>query len=597
MSVERVLPSWHSITRGYTAGRGRTTWLMLIHFVVKEAAARFFPLFIAGAVAVAEIELKRESGVATDAAWWLTMMPWWGTIAMLTGVQIALLLWNIPGHVWYVRALSEICRGHGRELRLRVCRHLQRLSLLYHGRQSTGKIHSKIVRDIDAIESTPIDVVQPLLQAILIVIVTIAAIAISAPITAPVFLLLAPLAWAVHVRFRRRMDETARGYRETTERLSSRMQDMLQMIPVTRAHGLEEEELERAEGRIEDVRREAGRFDVVTASFAASSWSIVTIFNALFLAVMVVFSVQGLISIAEVVLFQGMFGQLTFAVMMVMGVAPRLVRLRDSCASVNELLQEPDLEANEHRTGVSSVDGAIVLSDVSFSYPGGGAPAVSDVSLIVGEGESLAIVGPSGGGKSTLLSLVLGFLRPTKGSILLDGASMSTLDMRTYRRRVAVVTQTSVFFSGTIRENLTFGTGTDDEAVERALDLANAAGFIREMPEGLETRIGEAGRSLSGGQMQRLALARALVRDPRVLLLDEPTSSLDAEADLLFREALKRVMPGRTVLMVSHSLLTARTMPRIIVLERGRIAGDGTHDQLMHGDSFYSRTHRRLEAV
>lgn len=571
---------------------------MLTHFTIKEAAARFFPLFLAGAVAVAEIELKRKADIPSEATGLLTVLPWWGTIAVLTGVQVALLIWNIPGHIFYVKYLSRISRGYGRELRVRVCRRLQQLSLLYHGRNSTGKIHSKVVRDIDTIEATPIDVVQPLIQAVMIVFVTVGAVAISAPITAPVFLLLAPLAWFVHVKFRRRMDETARGYRETTERLSSRMQDMLQMIPITRAHGLEEAELERAESRIEDVRREAGRFDIVTASFQASSWSIVTIFNAIFLAVMVVFAVEGLITIAEVVLFQGMFGQLTFAVMMVMGVAPRLVRLRDSFASVNELLDEPDLETNHGRASVEHVEGAVELRGVSFAYPGGEARAIDGVDLRVNAGESVAIVGPSGGGKSTLLALVLGFLRPTEGELILDGKPMPELDMRTYRKQVAVVTQTSVFFSGTIRENLSFGAGHDDEdRIAEALRLANAAEFLDDMPDGLETRIGEHGRSLSGGQMQRLALARALVRDPHVLLLDEPTSSLDAEADLLFREALKQVMPNRTVLMVSHSLMTARTMPRIIVLERGKITADGSHERLLKFDSFYSRTHRRLEAV
>lgn len=574
--------TWRRILSGYFRGRAHDGWWTVVYFMSKEAAARFLPFSLALSVALLETQ---------DPEW-----KW--KLAVIIGAQILFLLWNIPGHVLYIRHLSRACRDHGVALRMEVCRHLQQLSLIQHGRQSSGKIHSKIIRDIDNIESFPIQLAQPILGAIATAAVAGATIAYQAPIVAPVFLLLTPLAWGVHIVFKKKMERSATAYRETTERLSSRIEDMLDMIPVTRAHGLEDAELATATERIGDVRREAGRFDLVTAAFSATSWSTITIFNSLFLAAMIAFGFQGWLSVAEVVLFSTLFGHLTFAAMMVLGIVPQLVRLRDSYSSVLDLLATPDLE----RAGGSPVErvaGSVVLDRVTYTYPAASQPALENICLDVREGETIAIVGPSGGGKSTLLSAVLGFIAPEHGSVVLDGTNAQQLDMRSWRRQIAVVTQSSMFFSGTVRENIAHGLAagdgrTADQRLAHALQLAGADGFVGELKEGLETRMGEDGRTFSGGQLQRLALARALVRDPRVLVLDEPTSALDAEAELAFREALERARVGRTVLLVSHSLLNARSADRIAVVERGTITALGTHDELLQSDNFYSRTYRKL---
>ncbi|MEM1330642.1 MAG: ABC transporter ATP-binding protein [Planctomycetota bacterium] len=572
-------PGWWTILRRYGHGRGRDVWGMSIHFLLKEAAARLIPVYVFLSVGL----LERGD-------------PDWAVkLALFTAVQTALLLWNIPGHVLHAKHLSRMCRGYGQDLRFEVCRQLQQMSVLYHGREGTGKFHSKLVRDIDSIESIPMNVAQPVLQTFPIVLVTVVSIAIQAPLVAPVFLLLLPLIFLISRTFRRKLQESATAYRETTERLSGRLQDMLVMIPVTRAHGLEEEELKRAGDRIEDVRREAGKFDVTSALFNASSWSLITMFNIFFLAAMVAFAAKGLITIADVVLFQGLFGQMTMGVMVALGVVPQVVRLRDSFASVEEVLSAPDIEENRGGAVVERPEGAIELRDVRFSYPGSTQAALDGIDLRIAPGEAVAIVGPSGGGKSTLLSVVLGFLRPEHGAVLLDGRDMGDLDMRTWRRSAAVVTQSSVFFSGTIRENIAHGLDhRHDAEIRTALELAGASEFIDLMDDGVETRIGTGGRSLSGGQMQRLALARALLRDPRVLVLDEPTSALDAESEVAFRRALRNVLPGRTVIMVSHGLMNARSFPRVLVVERGRITADGPPSELERGENFYARTVREL---
>jgi ATP-binding cassette subfamily B protein len=256
------------------------------------------------------------------------------------------------------------------------------------------------------------------------------------------------------------------------------------------------------------------------------------------------------------------------------------------------VLEEPDVEINEGRRRVSSVTGRIELDRVSHRYPESAADAIRDVSLTISAGETVAFVGSSGSGKSTMLNLVLGFVRPTSGRILLDGQDTRELDLRSVRRHVSVVPQESVLFEGTIRDNVAYGLDdADDERVRAALRDANALQFVDDLPDGWHTVVGERGARLSGGQRQRIAIARALVRDPRILLLDEATSALDPESEQLVKQALDRLMAGRTTLVVAHRLSTVRSADRIVVLERGRVVEQGSHDALLAQGGRYAELH------
>ncbi|MFD6427039.1 ABC transporter ATP-binding protein, partial [Streptomyces sp. NPDC060198] len=188
-----------------------------------------------------------------------------------------------------------------------------------------------------------------------------------------------------------------------------------------------------------------------------------------------------------------------------------------------------------------------------------------------------------------VLNLLIGFIRPTSGRILLDGRDMASLDLRTYRRFLSVVPQESILFEGTVEENVTYGLGdTDEHTVRQALRDANALEFVQSLPDGIHTVVGERGARLSGGQKQRLAIARALIRDPKVLILDEATSALDTRSEALVQEALARLVRGRTVFVVAHRLSTIRAADRIVAMEDGKVAESGTHEELMRLGGVYA---------
>lgn len=507
-----------------------------------------------------------------------------------TGVLLALQLQNVPTHYLYVRIISSSIRRVEKRVRSALFRQMQHLSMSFYAGASGGALQTKALRDAEVLEQLARQIFQDVPGIFLTVLSVVIVTAIKAPWFLAWFAIAVPLAVGLVAAARHRMTSDNVAFRESVEDLSSSVADMIRMIPVARAHGVESTSLARIETQLSEVQSAGLRLDASNGLFSGTAWVVFQVFNSicLVLAGWAAYTHRFGITVGDIVLFTGYFAVLAMSGQGLLNQLPLIGKGLESVRSIREILESPDLERNEGKKRVNAVAGSLELDHVSYLY-GAGDAGVHDLHLSIEAGEAVAFVGPSGAGKTTLLNLLLGFLRPTSGRILLDGTDMATLDLRTYRRFVATVPQETLLFNGTLRDNILYGLDDVDELrFEEALQTAHITDFLDEMPEGLATRLGEHGARLSGGQRQRIAIARALVRQPKLLLLDEATSALDPASERQVRAALSALMTGRTSLVVTHRLSTVTSADRIVVLDRGAIVQVGTHAELIGVDGLYA---------
>ncbi|MER6205529.1 ABC transporter ATP-binding protein [Streptomyces sp. NPDC001642] len=511
-----------------------------------------------------------------------------------TGIILFILLINYPLHVLYVRLLYGSVRRMGTDLRSALCTRMQQLSIGYHSRVSAAVLQAKVVRDVETVEQMVQQTAETGLGAITVLTGGLVIIGFRTPEFVPVFIVVVPVAALLVSRLRARLRTHNEHFRHEVETLSSRVTEMTRLIPVTRAHGLEGKALRRMDGTLSRLLTSGMRLDLLNGRFGSLAWVVLNVVGVLVLAGAALVSYYGVwgVTAGDVVMLSAFLTTLTNSTTTLTSLAPVITKGLESVRSVGEVLQAPELEDNEGRTEVTEVRGAVTFQHVGLSYDEELRPAVHDFTLTVEPGETIALVGASGAGKSTVLNLVIGFIRPTTGRLLLDGTDMNTLDLRTYRRFVSVVPQESILFDGTIHDNVAYGMDdADEEAVRAALRDANALEFVEKLPRGVETLVGERGARLSGGQRQRLAIARALIRDPKVLILDEATSALDTRSEALVQQALGRLLRGRTTFVVAHRLSTVRSADRIVVMGDGEILEVGTHEELLRRGGAYTALH------
>ncbi|MFD9332617.1 ABC transporter ATP-binding protein [Streptomyces sp. NPDC060065] len=516
-----------------------------------------------------------------------------GRVWLSAGVILLILLVNIPLHLLYVRLLYGSVRRMGTDLRSALCTRMQQLSIGYHSRVSAGVLQAKVIRDVETVEQGVQQTAETGLGAITVLAGGLVIIGIRTPEFLPVFLCVVPVAALLVARLRTRLRSQNEHFRHEVEHLSTRVTEMTRLISVTRAHGLEGKALRRMDGTLRQVLRSGLRLDLLNGRFASLAWVFLNVVGVLFLTGAALVSYYGYwgVTPGDVVMLSAFLTTLTNSTTTLAALAPVITKGLESVRSIGEVLQAPELEDNEGKAEVTSLRGAVTFEGVGHAYDEN-RPAVRDFSLSVSPGETIALVGASGAGKSTVLNLVIGFIRPTSGRLLLDGTDMSTLDLRTYRRFVSVVPQESILFDGTVRENVAYGMDdAGDAAVREALRDANALEFVDRLPQGLDTVVGEHGARLSGGQRQRLAIARALIRDPRVLILDEATSALDTRSEALVQQALARLLHGRTTFVVAHRLSTIRGADRIVVMGDGAIQELGAHEELLRRGGAYTALH------
>lgn len=497
-------------------------------------------------------------------------------------IMVALVVLNVPMNYLYTRYKSLATRYAETGLRKALVRKLQQLSISYHKETQSGRLQSKIMRDVEAVETLSTQMFLSILNIALNIGVALFVTVSKSLIVFLFFLLTTPLAAATMVFFRNIMKKRNTEFRKEMEETSARVMEMVELIPVTRAHALEEEEVTKMSGQLFAVAEKGYKLDVIQALFGSVGWAIFQIFQVVCLGFTGFLALKGSVGPGDITLYQSYFATIVSQVSSLMSLIPVIAKGVESVNSIGEVLLEEDIECNDGKEALKSVEGEFDFKNVRFAYNNTDKPVLHELNLHVDKGETIALVGESGAGKSTILNLVIGFNFASDGVVTIDGHDMRDIDLRTYRKHLAVVPQTSILFSGTIRDNIAYGIDDfDEETLNKVVDAANLRDLIDSLPDGLDTVVGEHGGKLSGGQRQRVSIARALMRNPEVIVLDEATSALDSISEKLIQEALNNLTKDRTTFIVAHRLSTIKGADRIAVIADGHCVEYGTYDELM----------------
>lgn len=504
------------------------------------------------------------------------------TIWLNAAFMIVMVLQNILTNYIHTWLYAKTIRNVEKDLRSALVRKLQQLSIAYHKEMESGRLQSKIMRDVEQVETLSSQIFITMLSILLNVVVALGIVLTKDRIVFAFFGATVPLAVLIMAFFRGRIKRYNSDFRQEMEETSVQVMEMVEMIPVTRAHALEKKETSRMQTQLKQVATKGLQLDMVQTYFSSISWVTFQVFQVLCLGFTGCLAVRGKITVGEVVMYQTYFSSIVNNVSSIISLIPIVAKGLESVHSIGDVLTAEDVEDNRKKKKLKELHGDISFSDVEFCYPDSGHPVLEHLNLHIKQGETIAFVGPSGAGKSTILNMVIGFSKPSGGRILIDGNDITKLNLNSYRKYIAVVPQTSILFSGTIRDNITYGLDDiSDEQLQQVLLASNLKEMMDSLPDGLDTRIQEHGGNLSGGQRQRISIARAFVRNPKILILDEATSALDTISEKQIQEATHNLAHDRTTLIVAHRLSTIRDADRIAVVENGGIAEIGTYEELI----------------
>ncbi|MBS4096957.1 MAG: ABC transporter ATP-binding protein [Sulfuricella sp.] len=571
--------------------------LVIAHIVAILAAVASVPIPLLMPLLVDEV-LLHQPGTLVALVNGLTPESWRGPLLYVAAILLVTLLLRLTAlvlGVWQTRNFTLIAKDVAFRMREQMLLRLSRIALSEYETMGSGAVASHFVKDLDALDNFIGATVSKFLVALLSLVGAAVILLWMNWQLALIILLLNPAVVWFTMLLGKRVKDLKKHENSAFELFSQALTETLDAIQQIRAINRERHYIARVIDSARGIRTHTAAFSWKSDAASRLSFTVFLFGFDLFRAVSMMMVVYSGLSVGQMM---AVFGYLWFMmgpVQEILGLQYAYFGAKAALARINKLLElkeeshYPHLKnpfAGKHTVGVA-------IENIFFNY--GETTVLNGVSLAIQPGEKVALVGASGGGKSTLVQVILGLYPPTSGTVSFDGIATQEIGLEVVREHVATVLQHPALFNDTVRMNLTLGRDFTDEQLWQALEVAQLAATVRDMPQALDTIVGRQGVRLSGGQRQRLAIARMILSDPQVVILDEATSALDAETEARLHEALRDFLQDRTTLIIAHRLSAVKQADRAYVFDGGQIIEEGAHEELIKNDGLYSRLYGRLQ--
>jgi len=515
-------------------------------------------------------------------------------LSLVAGMMI--LVYFLKGIAYYGKSylVAYVSQKSVRDIRNDLYSHLHNLSLSFYSQNKTGDILSRVTNDVQQLESSMINTTVGSIDKVFTLIGGILYLVYLNYRLTIFLIVILPLITYVITKFNYKLKKVSRRVQIKIADVSDVLQETLSAVRVVKSFGREEYEFER----FSSENQANFRAKMKKAQYGAILTPLVEFLAAISFTAILWYGgyevMQGRMSASELIAFFTLLLTISEPLRSITKLSKRLQQLFASAERVFEIMDtESELREDDHnKIELKEVEGEVVYDNVSFAY-NRNEVVLRNINLTARPGEVVALVGHSGAGKTTMVDLIPRFFDPIEGRMRLDGHDLKDLKIDSLRDFIGIVPQETILFSGTLRDNIAYGDlNADDESIQKAAEAANAHDFIMNFSDGYDTVVGERGVGLSGGQKQRISIARAILKNPKILILDEATSSLDSESEALVQEALEHLMENRTTFIIAHRLSTIKNADKIVVVEQGEIMEMGSHQELLKKQGKYASLYR-----